>query len=155
MSGCKPQMGALFQDRLADWLSVVTWDSDSVQWGRVTGRQSTGCYKNCIKTCESKWLLEFISPADYHHDKWQICSLIREGAPHRKISNSLTVTKILSWASEGAWHQYWPSVLMWLRLRSWRVAVMSQLRPWGIANQPSSSEDVNTEAEPPWLAAVT
>jgi hypothetical protein len=25
----KPWIGALFQDRLADWASVVTWDSDS------------------------------------------------------------------------------------------------------------------------------
>jgi hypothetical protein len=25
----KPQMGALFQDKLADWLSLVTWDSGS------------------------------------------------------------------------------------------------------------------------------
>jgi hypothetical protein len=39
------------------------------QQGGVRRRQNSGCHKNCIKTHEAKWLLKFISPADYDREK--------------------------------------------------------------------------------------
>jgi hypothetical protein len=51
-------------------------------------------------------------------------TLVREIVPHWQNHNCLTVTKIWSWASDGAWHQDWlaecPLVIMWLWL--WVVA---------------------------------
>jgi hypothetical protein len=43
----------------------------------------------------------------YYCYKRKTCPLVREGAPHRWNGNCLTVTKMWSWAPEGAWHNDW------------------------------------------------
>jgi hypothetical protein len=70
---------------------------------------------------------------DYDCGKWQTRPLFREMVPHRQNRNFLTVTKICSWASNGAWNQDWladwPAVVAWLWLwleRDGCVGVSSQ-----------------------------
>jgi hypothetical protein len=84
-----------------------------------------------------------VSTADCDRDKWQIRPLVREGAPRRQNYNCLTVTKIWSWAPDGAWHQDWPSVVIWFWLDSAYLGVTRHLKlctdretspdtcPWG------------------------
>jgi hypothetical protein len=43
--------------------------------------------------------------AEYDRDKWQTRPLVKEGASHRQNRKCLTVTKIWSWAPDGASHQ--------------------------------------------------
>jgi hypothetical protein len=41
-------------------VATVLQQNLSAQWGRVRRRQNNGHHKNCIKTREADWWLEFI-----------------------------------------------------------------------------------------------
>jgi hypothetical protein len=72
-----------------------------------------------------KLWMYMVCTTDYDRGEWQTSPLVREGVPHWQKCKYLTVTKIWSWAPEGAGHQdwlaNWPSVVM----RLWVTKIWS------------------------------
>jgi hypothetical protein len=121
-SGRKHRMGALFQERLASWPSVVTWDSDSDSDSRnppcgggveylhrdlaSRRRRRKGksriwgsiIWPSVLRDSDTKMtsLARFSS-----NFKRQTRLLVREGAPNQQTRNCQTIIKIWSQAPEG------------------------------------------------------
>jgi hypothetical protein len=132
-------MGALYQDRLADWPSVVTW---LTRWNKAVARVEAGSntptvtlrvvggdkkgslkYETVIYGREyqgtrTRERLRWQEPAAYTKDRPILSS---ERAPHKKEDrNCQKIINIWSRARDGARYQNlltdWPSVAMWLWL---------------------------------------
>jgi hypothetical protein len=135
-------MGALFQDRLADWTVgrnitlplILTCSSMSCHpcGGGVEylHRSPASCRKQ-RKRKSQIWDSKIWSRVPKDSDprkttlarsssiyKRQTRPLIREDAPQKPDRNCQRVINIWPWAADGGWHQDllidWPSVAMWL-----------------------------------------
>jgi hypothetical protein len=116
-----PQMGL---DTKTDWPSVITWlfDFDLWQMSSSTGLKAPRAISKIWSWVlwDSEPRITVLARASSNlavrQAKWQTHPLVREGAPHWQNRNCLTATKILPWAPEGDWHQYW--------LADWSLVIM-------------------------------